>query len=618
MNLVMNKDFSPPPLKSKQVKLRLLAATFALLCVMGVSEAVRAQSAAIDEARYDPTTDSIIARVSFTFTGSFSSVELAVNADDQLGFDSGANRIFRNQIAQVTCMSDTNTLTAVCTVNVGNENTFPREQTYRLNAAVFYFDGCPDADISRTVTVDIPAPPPPPPENNPATTKSLLSDVGQNLASQLVDIVGDHLAAPAGSAGTDASFVSLGGRTMSWADWSDANSARTPDTAREHMSASEFFNANPLTFGYHGGSGAAQAGGYTLWGRVGKQNFEGRSGGEEPVGYDGELFSSTLGVDYGLSQGLLGIGATYSEGDSKLGDNNAEVELYTVHPYLRWELGAATSAWGQVGYGDGDVRITDDAGEVISTEDFQLGFGALGVRHDYGELGAGDIGLAFKADAQAVQIDGDGIDGARSELDSDTWRLRAAVEAHTAHALSAGGTLRPVLELGARYDGGDTQEGLGLDAGASLRMDDAARGLTIEGNGRYLVTHRESSKKQWNVGALVSFDVGAQGRGLALSVAPSYGADASADGWSDRLRLNDAQAQAKLRTTISYGSGALGGRASITPYGRLELGATRKVRGGLLTEFSADKLSVDVYAEQSSSDERDTENSLHVKLALDY
>lgn len=480
---------------------------------------------------------------------------------------------------------------------------------------MFYDQGCPDGVISRPANVTVPARPP---EHDPATTNSLLSDVGQNLAGQLVDIVGDHLATPAGAAGTDASFVSLGGRTMSWADWNDANSARTSDTAREHMSASEFFNANPLTFGYHGGSGAAQAGGYTLWGRVGKQNFEGRSGGEEPVGYDGELFSSTLGVDYGLSQGLLGIGATYSEGDSKLGDNNAEVELYTVHPYLRWELGAATSAWGQVGYGDGDVRITDDAGEVISAEDFQLGFGALGVRHDYGELGAGDIGLAFKADAQAVQIDGDGIDGARSELDSDTWRLRAAVEAHTSHALSAGGTLRPALELGARYDGGDTQEGLGLDAGASLRMDDAARGLTIEGNGRYLVTHRESSKKQWNVGALVSFDVGAQGRGLALSVAPSYGADASADGWSDRLRLNDAQAQAKLRTTISYGSGALGGRASVTPYGRLELGATRKVRGGLLTEFSADKLSVDVYAEQSSSDERDTENSLHVKLALDY
>ena len=603
------------------MKLRSFAAAFAILCAMGASETVRAQSVTVNSVAYDPETDSIVAEVSFTFSTDprfiFARIDLALNADNSFGFDGGGTPEFANELASTTCTRSGSPMTIICAINVSNEVTFPRpqEEIYRVHAAMFYDQGCPDGVISRPANVTVPARPP---EHDPATTNSLLSDVGQNLAGQLVDIVGDHLATPAGAAGTDASFVSLGGRTMSWADWNDANSARTSDTAREHMSASEFFNANPLTFGYHGGSGAAQAGGYTLWGRVGKQNFEGRSGGEEPVGYDGELFSSTLGVDYGLSQGLLGIGATYSEGDSKLGDNNAEVELYTVHPYLRWELGAATSAWGQIGYGDGDVRITDDAGEVISTEDFQLGFGALGVRHDYGELGAGDIGLAFKADAQAVQIDGDGIDGARSELDSDTWRLRAAVEAHTAHALSAGGTLRPALELGARYDGGDTQEGLGLDAGASLRMDDAARGLTIEGNGRYLVTHRESSKKQWNVGALVSFDVGAQGRGLALSVAPSYGADATADGWSDRLRLSEAQAQAKLRTTISYGTGALGGRASVTPYGRLELGATRKVRGGLLTEFSADKLSVDVYAEQSSSDESVTENSLQVRLALDY
>ena len=53
---------------------------------------------------------------------------------------------------------------------------------------------------------------------------------------------------------------------------------------------------------------------------------------------------------------------------------------------------------------------------------------------------------------------------------------------------------------------------------------DAALGLTVQMSGRYLVAHEDGAYREWGASASVRIDPGAPGRGLTLSVMPSWAA----------------------------------------------------------------------------------------------
>ena len=141
-----------------------------------------------------------------------------------------------------------------------------------------------------------------------------------------------------------------------------------------------------------------------------------------------------------------------------------------------------------------------------------------------------------------------------------------------------GGTrlLTTTLELGVRRDGGDAETGAGIDLGGSLRYADAALGLTAEASGRYLVAHDDDAYREWGASASVRIDPGVPGRGLRLSVTPSWGA--SATGGAERLwSVRDARglgghgfdAAMRLRAEAGYGLAAFKGKGSVTPFVRL-------------------------------------------------
>ena len=65
---------------------------------------------------------------------------------------------------------------------------------------------------------------------------------------------------------------------------------------------------------------------------------------------------------------------TYSDGDGKLGDSSAEVSLISVHPYASWVVIPTTLLWEQLGYGSGELKVTDSNGRVASDDDFKLSF----------------------------------------------------------------------------------------------------------------------------------------------------------------------------------------------------------------------------------------------------
>ena len=233
------------------------------------------------------------------------------------------------------------------------------------------------------------------------------------------------------------------------------------------------------------------------------------------VGFAGELLLATVGFDVPMSdRATVGIGVSHTNGDGTLGDDTTDVSLFSVHPYLRWQLSPRTQVWGQTGLGNGNLQVRDADGDVTLDEDFQVTFVTA---------------------------------GSSSELPTQV----------------------------------------------------------IEGSGRYLLVHHESSKRQWGASALVSVDAGTVGHGLAFSLRPSYGISDSqgVDIWRDRLPTEKSnEAALQVAATLSYGTGALGGRAIATPYGSYGLGKAGRhtLREGLRVRLASEGMHVDSYIEQQS------------------
>ena len=446
-----------------------------------------------------------------------------------------------------------------------------------------------------------------------------IGETSLQVVDQIVDVVVSNLSSAAQGV---SSFVELNGQKLSLDDWR-SGTAQLDVEDEETQSVSELLRSAPAAFALSGG-GTGSA--YTLWGRAAISSFSGA--GRDDSAYSTDIFTGTLGFDYHLDSGLIGLGVSYAEGDGKLDDNNTDITLLSVHPYLRVDLSDTASVWAQLGVGNGNLKVTDAGGSVTDDEDFQLRFVAAGLRNELSEASPETTGVAIKADVRASQVDAD-----NDELDSDTWRARAGVELSREYELLSGGILRPSLEAGLRYDGGgvsqrgtgsdlggdNAQRGLGMDIGAALRMEDAARGLVVEGQGRYLVAHRDSSKEQWSASLLMSFDRGRDGRGLNLSVEPGYGATSLGAGiWRDRLKLSETRDKMWLRTKLEYGTGR--GRIGLTPYGALELGSggAFKLREGLRLDFAAEGLRANIYAEQRRRENQSNDNSVNIEFAIDF
>ena len=85
--------------------------------------------------------------------------------------------------------------------------------------------------------------------------------------------------------------------------------------------------------------------------------------------------------------------------------------------------------------------------------------------------------------------------------------------------------MRPKVEGGVRYDGGDAETGQGFEVGGGL---DWARGsLTLQVNGRMLVAHADESYEEWGYSGSLVYEPGTDGLGLQMRVGSSAGASAS-------------------------------------------------------------------------------------------
>ena len=197
--------------------------------------------------------------------------------------------------------------------------------------------------------------------------------------------------------------------------------------------------------------------------------------------------------------------------------------------HLRLHVTERVSAWGLAGWGTGDMTIRFDDGAMAPVRtDLSMQLGAIGARGAlFTQDETGGMDLALKTDAFFVRTDSEAAVNS-VETQADASRVRLVLEGGRTFAAGGGATIRPLLELGVRYDGGDAETGAGVELGGGVAFADAASGLSVDARARMLLAHADSDYEEWGASATVRLDPGAAGRGLSLSLTPTLGTASSA------------------------------------------------------------------------------------------
>ena len=318
-------------------------------------------------------------------------------------------------------------------------------------------------------------------------------------------------------------------------------------------------------------------GGLGVWISGDYRNLSGKGGGL--ADWNGRLISGHLGADYRFGRGFLaGIATSWSQGSfdySGRGEGSARVSgdyasrMNSFHPYVGLSLSNKLSAWATAGWGFGEIRLDD--GEISGRQRASARTGTLATGANLRLLGHGATELSLKGEAwisrAEIKGNGDRVEG----LTVKTNRLRAALEGSHALAFGRDSSLVPSLEFGVRRDGGDGETGVGGELAGGISLA-SSFGLTVEARGRGLLFHQGDSR-EWGVGGSVMFDPGGDGRGLSMSLIPSWGNSSSGvQSLWDSETAADFGASASprnfgLETEVGYGFPALGDRGLLTPYG---------------------------------------------------
>ena len=338
-----------------------------------------------------------------------------------------------------------------------------------------------------------------------------------------------------------------------------------------------------------GGSGAGSQGA-VVW-----MSGDWRKLSRKQAGLDwsGDLFAAHVGADAALGPRLRGgiaasryaSAVTYTDGSARTVESVGaavvgvhRTRMTTATPYIG-VTGDRARAWAALGLGGGRVEI-DDA-EVVNQ---RLGEQSSGARFAAAALGGsarlssgGSVEVRVKASGETSRftVRGNGEGGAIAPLAATAQRLRLSAEGSRTWALASGAELTPALEVGGRWDGGGGATGAGIEIGGGVVWSDPGAGLTMEARARALVAHRGGAREH-GVSAAVRLEPGARGRGLSLSLSPSWG---KAESGMERLwRTGAPAAEAKPRSAprleaeLGYGVPALGGSATLTPYGGFGIG----------------------------------------------
>ena len=410
-----------------------------------------------------------------------------------------------------------------------------------------------------------------------------LARFGRTVASDAIAAVTARLETPRDAG----SYLTLGGHRLSLGAAGDnrsvlpsapAGGTDRPAWSDGHPGARESrtMSARELLMGTSFRAVLGQGAGsqFTSWGQgASVSRF---SGSVPELSLSGETATGSMGMDYERGRFLAGFAMTHSigEGTAHGADRSYAMgsSVTTVLPFARLAISDRVSAWGLAGSGTGRLTLELDGGapERYGT-DLAMTLAAVGVRGDLvTPAAAGGFALAFKADAFRVRTESDSVSapgvGNLAAGQAEASRLRAVLDGSRTFLLANGGTLTPSVTLGLRQDAGDAETGSGMELGAGVGYADPARGLDMALRVHGLAGHADAGYGEWGVSGSVRLAPGNGGRGLSLSLVPSYGAD---PGGSERLWAtpdayalaadNEAVRSSRLDAELGYGMVVFGG-----------------------------------------------------------
>ena len=370
----------------------------------------------------------------------------------------------------------------------------------------------------------------------------------------------------------------------------------------------------------HDGDAGSEVG-IAVWGGGDFRTIGG--GAADTVDWDGSVWSARLGADMRFVDSLLtGIAVSWASGALDYVDatpRDARVGTYAtwlvnVHPYVGWTT-PDFGLWASGGFGFGGVTLDDSEEDAQEADLTQWSVGAGGsvtlLSTDW-FIAGGTTAVKLKAEGfLAGATVAENESKVIQELTVGVNQARAAIEASHAQHFAGGGSLRPSLEIGGRFDGGDGETGAGLEVGGGLTYADPGSGLTVAGTGRALVI-RDGNYGEWGLSGLIQLDPNAAGHGLMMSVRPTFGVTASGvsglweHGTLDLLSGGEA-AGGRVEAEIGYGLAAFGTAGVLTPYAGASLtdaGAHSLSLGGRLELGPAFDLTLEL--ERSDSADPDT------------
>ena len=219
--------------------------------------------------------------------------------------------------------------------------------------------------------------------------------------------------------------------------------------------------------------------------------------------------------------------------------------------------------------------------------------GAVGAQGQVLSVAEGQgLDLAVRTDAMWGHMESDAVKaradqgGNLAAAEADVSRVRLIVEASKPVEMAGERIVTPSASIGLRQDGGDAETGTGLEVGGGVKL--AWPGVSIEGAVRGLVAHEESGYEEWGASGTVRIDPGTSGRGLSLTLTPTWGVPSSGveklyglEHTRGLAEDREFEAEGRLEAELGYGIGVRGTRGVVTPYTGLSLtqGAGRTLAG---------------------------------------
>ena len=340
----------------------------------------------------------------------------------------------------------------------------------------------------------------------------------------------------------------------------------------------------------------------SFWGAIDYSSLQDKI---ETISLDGNTLSFNFGVDKEFTSDLvLGIllSIANSEFDLTGGFTGTyEVDLSTLNPYISWQASEDLSLWASVGYGRGQVDLTDDSTNPPVSE-----------RSDFTRFSAGGRFQLWQSEtgtALALKLDGT----TAHFLGADVQRSRLATELSHDFSIESG-MLNTALELGLLMSSAD--ESAAELVGRLHWQGDAG----LSGSIRSRVLLGGGDRQEWGIGGALHYTAGG-GEGLMMSLEPSFGISSPQllpDLWqvtTSNPATTTAAPTARLNAKLAYGFSTTGGL--LTPYTDFSFSDTTSTYGAGLRYGLSTGLDLDLKGTHKTTTMDDAENNILLELRSD-